>query len=71
MNKDIIEGQWTTLKGEVRERWGKLTNDDLDQIAGKRDQLLGTLQKRYGYARDEAERELKEWEHRRDAAIGG
>lgn len=71
MNKDIIEGQWTTLKGEVRERWGKLTDDDLDQIAGKRDQLLGTLQKRYGYARDEAERELKEWEHRRDAAIGG
>lgn len=71
MNKDIFEGQWTTLKGEVRERWGKLTDDDLDQIAGKRDQLLGTLQKRYGYARDEAERELKEWEHRRDAAIGG
>lgn len=71
MNKDIIEGQWTTLKGEVRERWGKLTDDDLDQIAGKRDQLLGTLQKRYGYARDEAERELKEWEHRRDSAIGG
>jgi uncharacterized protein YjbJ (UPF0337 family) len=71
MNKDILEGQWTKLKGEVRERWGKLTDDDLDEIAGKRDQLLGTLQKRYGYARDEAERELKEWEGRRNAAIGG
>jgi uncharacterized protein YjbJ (UPF0337 family) len=71
MNKDILEGQWTKLKGEVRERWGKLTDDDLDEIAGKRDQLLGTLQKRYGYARDEAERELKEWEGRRNASIGG
>lgn len=71
MNKDILEGQWTKLKGEVRERWGKLTNDDLDEIAGKRDQLLGAIQKRYGYARDEAERELEDWESRRNAAIGG
>lgn len=71
MNKDILEGQWTRLKGEVRERWGKLTNDDLDEIAGKRDQLLGAIQKRYGYARDEAERELEDWESRRNAAIGG
>lgn len=71
MNKDILEGQWTRLKGKVRERWGKLTNDDLDEIAGKRDQLLGAIQKRYGYARDEAERELEDWESRRNAAIGG
>ncbi len=71
MNRDTLEGQWTKLKGEVRERWGKLTDDDLDRIAGKRDQLLGAIQERYGYAREAAERELKEWEDRRNAAFGG
>ncbi len=58
MNRDIFEGQWTQLKGRVKEKWGKLTDDDLDQIAGKKDQLIGRIQERYGIARDEAERQV-------------
>jgi uncharacterized protein YjbJ (UPF0337 family) len=60
MNWDQIEGNWKQFKGKVKEKWGQLTDDDLDQAAGKRDQLIGALQKRYGYARDRAERELDE-----------
>lgn len=62
MNKDIFKGQWNQIKGKVKEKWGKLTDDDLTQINGKRDQLLGTLQKRYGYAKDRAEEEVKYFE---------
>src|SRR5262245_57248869 len=58
MNEDTLKGQWTQLKGLVREQWGKLTNDDLDQIHGRSEQLVGKLQERYGIARDEAERQL-------------
>jgi uncharacterized protein YjbJ (UPF0337 family) len=58
MNWDQIEGNWKQFKGKVKEKWGQLTDDDLDQAAGKRDQVLGSLQKRYGYERDRAEREL-------------
>jgi uncharacterized protein YjbJ (UPF0337 family) len=61
MNWDSIEGNWKTFKGKVKEKWGKLTDDDLTVIAGKRDQLTGVLQKRYGYAKDRAERELDEF----------
>jgi uncharacterized protein YjbJ (UPF0337 family) len=60
MNWDQIEGNWRQLKGVVRERWGKLTDDDLEVVAGKRDALLGKLQERYGMARATAERELEE-----------
>ena len=60
MNWDRIEGSWKELKGKVKEKWGQLTDDDLEQAAGRRDQLLGTLQRRYGYERDRAERELDE-----------
>jgi uncharacterized protein YjbJ (UPF0337 family) len=62
MNWDTIEGKWKQFTGSARERWGKLTDDDLQQIAGKRDQLIGKLQERYGWSRDRAERDLKEWE---------
>ena len=62
MNKDIFQGDWNILKGKVKEKWGKITEDDITEIKGKRDQLLGKLQKRYGYAKDEAERELSLWE---------
>ena len=62
MNRDIIEGNWTELKGMVKERWGELTDDDLDKIAGKRDQLVGRLQKIYGYQKVDAERELAKFE---------
>jgi uncharacterized protein YjbJ (UPF0337 family) len=58
MNNDRFEGNWKQLKGKVKERWGKLTDDDLRTIDGKRDQLVGKLQERYGMARDAAEREL-------------
>ena len=61
MNRDTLNGQWNQLKGSVREQWGKLTNDDLDQIQGKSEQLVGKLQERYGIARDEAQRQLDAW----------
>ena len=62
MNKDTMEGNWKQLKGKVKEQWGKLTDDDFDVIAGKRDQLLGRIQERHGISRDEAERQVAEWE---------
>ena len=62
MNWDQIEGKWHQVKGKVREQWGKLTDDDLDVIAGRRDQFLGRLQERYGLDRAEAERRLEEWQ---------
>ena len=65
MNWDRIEGNWKQIKGKVKER-GKLTDDDLDTIAGKRDQLAGKIQESYGVGKDEAERQLKDWENRLD-----
>ena len=62
MNWDTAQGQWKQMTGKMKEKWGKLTNDDWDMIAGKRDQFLGRLQERYGYTRDQAERELNDWE---------
>jgi uncharacterized protein YjbJ (UPF0337 family) len=61
MNEDILKGQWTQLKGRVREQWGKLTDDDLDRIQGKSEQLIGRLQERYGWQRDQAQREVDTW----------
>ena len=57
MNWDQVQGKWKQTKGEFREKWGKLTDDDLEVIAGKRDQLVGRIQERYGIAKDEAEKE--------------
>jgi uncharacterized protein YjbJ (UPF0337 family) len=62
MNEDTLKGQWTQLKGHVREQWGKLTSDDVDQIQGRSEQLVGKLQERYGIARDEARRQVDAWE---------
>jgi len=64
MNKDIMQGKWTEMKGKVKEQWGKLTDDDIDKINGKSEQLLGLLQQRYGYARDKAEAEYKQFTDR-------
>lgn len=61
MNEDTLKGQWLQVKGRVRERWGKLTNDDLDQIQGGAEQLVGKVQERYGMAKDEAKREVDAW----------
>jgi uncharacterized protein YjbJ (UPF0337 family) len=54
MNWDQISGQWSQVKGTLREKWGKLTDDDLDLVAGNRDKLIGKLQERYGYEKDRA-----------------
>ena len=54
MNKDIAEGKWKELKGKAKSKWGHLTDDDLDEIAGNRDQYLGIVQKKYGRSKDEA-----------------
>lgn len=61
MNWDQIQGDWKQLTGKVKEKWGKLTDDDLTIVAGKRDQLAGILQKRYGYAKERVEKELDEF----------
>lgn len=61
MNWDEIAGNWKQMTGKVKEHWGKLTDDDLTVIAGKRDQLAGLLQERYGYAKEKAEREVEDF----------
>jgi uncharacterized protein YjbJ (UPF0337 family) len=61
MNRDQLEGKWHQMKGEVKARWGKLTNDDLDQINGNLEKLIGRLQERYGYARERAEKEVNDY----------
>jgi uncharacterized protein YjbJ (UPF0337 family) len=62
MNWDTMKGQWKQVRGKIKEQWGELTDDDLDRIEGKRDQLLGAVQKRYGVAREEAEEQLRRFE---------
>ena len=69
MNNDRIEGNWKQVKGKVKEQWGKLTDDDLDVIAGKRDQLLGRIQERHGIAKDEAHKQVSEFESRNPTFI--
>jgi uncharacterized protein YjbJ (UPF0337 family) len=64
MNWDRIEGNWKKVRGTVREQWGQLSDDHLDRIAGKRDQLVGSIQESYGIAREEAERQVMAWEMR-------
>jgi uncharacterized protein YjbJ (UPF0337 family) len=61
MNWDVIEGKWKQFSGEVQAQWGKLTDDDLDVIAGKKDKLVGKLQERYGWSRNEAENKVEQW----------
>ena len=64
MNEQIFKGKWHQLKGEVKSRWGKLTDDDLDRAEGDAEKLIGRVQERYGYAREQAKREV-------DAFISG
>ena len=64
MNEDRVQGNWKQFKGKVQEQWGKLTDDDLDVIAGKRDQLLGKIQERHGITKDEAEKQLSDFHGR-------
>ncbi len=76
MNWDQIEGKWKQMMGSARERWGKLTNDDLDVIAGKREMFIGRIQERYGFTKEQAQKELDEWaknldsrEHQREKRV--
>jgi uncharacterized protein YjbJ (UPF0337 family) len=62
MNWDRIEGNWKQFKGQLKEKWGRFTDDELDIVAGKRDQFLGKLQEKYGITKDEAQRQLLEFE---------
>lgn len=71
MNWDRIEGNWKQLKGNVKEHWGKLTDDDVDVIQGKREQLVGKLQEKYGIAREEAEKQVADFLVRVDKATAG
>jgi uncharacterized protein YjbJ (UPF0337 family) len=72
MNSDVLKGQWTQLKGRVREQWGKLTDDDVNTVAGQAERLIGVIQERYGIARAEAQRQFEQWkaEERHHAGVG-
>ncbi|MBT8084324.1 MAG: CsbD family protein [Woeseia sp.] len=61
MNENTLKGNWKDLKGSVQEKWGELTDDDMDRIEGKADQLAGAIQKRYGRSQEEAKKEVNDW----------
>jgi uncharacterized protein YjbJ (UPF0337 family) len=61
MNSDQFEGKWKQLKGSVKQRWGKLTDDDITMLSGKKDELVGKIQERYGITREQAVKEADEW----------
>jgi uncharacterized protein YjbJ (UPF0337 family) len=61
MNWDVIKGKWNQLRGEARKQWGKLTDDDWEQIGGEKDKLFGRLQERYGWTKEQAEREAEQY----------
>jgi uncharacterized protein YjbJ (UPF0337 family) len=68
MNSDILKGNWKQFRGEIKKQWGKLTNDDLDVIAGEYEKLVGQVQERYGYTREQAEEEIDEYFDRHPTA---
>lgn len=61
MNQETMKGKWNQLKGDVKKKWGNLTDDDLNQVEGDRDKLVGKIQERYGKSKEEAEREISTW----------
>ena len=69
LNTDVLKGKWQQLKGEARIQWGKLTDDDLDQIQGNAEKLTGKLQERYGYAKDQAQKEVDDFIRRRQVGV--
>ena len=64
LNESWLKGKWNVFKGKIQEEWGDLTNDDLDRAEGRRDQIVGAIQQRYGIAKDKAEEQVKSWEKR-------
>jgi len=69
MNTDQLQGKWKQMKGSIKERWGKLTDDDVDIINGQSDQLVGRIQERYGIAKEEAQRQVDEWMRSGSSAV--
>jgi uncharacterized protein YjbJ (UPF0337 family) len=61
MNKDVLEGKWKTAKGKLKQKWAKLTDQDIEQVQGHTDELRGRLQERYGYSKDQADKEINEF----------
>ncbi|WP_426348605.1 CsbD family protein [Alloiococcus sp. CFN-8] len=61
MNKDILKGKWNQYKGEAKKKWGEFTDDELDQLNGERDIIVGKIQEKYGKSKEEAEREFDDW----------
>lgn len=61
MNEQVLKGRWTELKGKAKEKWGRLSNDELEEIDGNIDQLIGRLQQRYGLVQEEARKEVEAW----------
>lgn len=61
INEDTLIGNWKQFKGDIQRRWGELTDDELDQMEGKREKLIGKIQEKYGRTREQAEREVDEW----------
>ena len=66
MNWDIVKGNWKEFKGKVQEEWGELTGDELDRIEGQREQLVGLVQQKYGWAREDAEAKVDNWARRHE-----
>jgi uncharacterized protein YjbJ (UPF0337 family) len=69
MNKDRVEGNWKQLKGKVKQQWGKLTDDDLDQIEGNYQILSGRLQEAYGLSKDEADKNISDWQSKNSSSL--
>ena len=69
MNKDVFEGKWKQVRGEAKVWWGKLTDDDLDKVAGEFDKFVGVLQERYGYSREQAELEIEKRVNEYEASL--
>ena len=67
-NQDILHGKWQELKGQVKQQWGKLTDDDVQRLSGKTEELAGVLQQRYGYGKVQAEMEINKWVSAHDQA---
>jgi len=61
LNQDVLAGKWKQARGKIKQVWGKITDNDLDRISGHIDQLIGTVQERYGYTRDQAEKEVEKF----------
>ena len=69
MNWDQIAGKWEQVKGEAKNKWSKLTDDDLSFVGGQKDKLVGKLQERYGYMKEQAQKDVEEWVNRANARI--